>query len=282
MSDHLQDARQPFVRIDFGIMDRVPEFGPLALTVYAVLAMHANNDTGRCFPGRRAIAREAKMSERAVDGAIKALVAAGCISVTPRTTKTATGATVKTSNIYSLLTVSRKVGQDMPGGGAGGAPGVGQVVPQGGAGGAHRTSLNELAERELLKDIAPHVTARPLPSASESVTKPVKAKAPPAPRAPKPMYDAFKAAFPTAQPWEAQTFDTAATAEGLTVERWHAFMALPESRQDYPRYLTRKNATDRFIGWSRSTRRDPTREAGDNGASLAARNEAFLKAKGWA
>lgn len=167
MSDHLQDARQPFVRIDLGVMDRVPEFGPLALAVYAVLAMYANNSSARCFPGRKAIARDAKISERAVDGALKALVSAGCIRVEPRTMTTPTGATVKTSNVYTLLTVPRKGGQSLQGGGAGDAPGVGQVVPQGGAGGAHRTSLNEPASIELTSK-----ALKPLGAKAPGVRKP--------------------------------------------------------------------------------------------------------------
>jgi hypothetical protein len=133
--------------------------------------------------------------------------------------------------------------------------------------------------REGVKDIAPHVTARPSPSAPKPSSKP------PTVRAPRPMFDAFMAAFPKAPASLAGRFDAACSQAGLTLDRWHAFMADRKVRESYTDgFLTRNNAGDRFHAWAKTSaaRRDPTREAGDNGASLAARNEAFLKAKGWA
>ena len=164
MSDRIQDARQPFVRIDFGVMDRLPELGPLALAVYAVLGMHASAATSTCFPGRKKIAKEARVSERAVDAALKMLADAGCIAITPRYIETAGGGAVRTSNLYTILQVSR-VAQEMPQGGALYAPRVGQVMPQGGAGGAHRTRTIEPAPVQL-------ASSEPIVSRRRSVSQP--------------------------------------------------------------------------------------------------------------
>lgn len=133
-----------------------------------------------------------------------------------------------------------------------------------------------------VKDIAPHVTAQPSPSASVPAAKSTKA---PTVRAPRPMFDAFMAAFPKAPASLAGRFDAACSQAGLTLDRWHAFMADRKVRESYTDgFLTRNNAGDRFHAWAKTSaaRRDPTREAGDNGASLKARNDAYLKAQGWA
>lgn len=91
---------------------------------------------------------------------------------------------------------------------------------------------------------APHVAAR---GAAQRATSPSKSKAG---RQPKPLYDAFKAAFPAAHSSLAGRFDSTCVGRGFTVDLWHAFMATADARKDYLRgTLTMGNALNRFVAW---------------------------------
>lgn len=93
-----------------------------------------------------------------------------------------------------------------------------------------------------VKDIAPNVTAL-----GTARTAPSKSKAA---RPAKPLFDAFKAAFPNAHSSMAGKFDTTCTERGFTVDLWHAFMATADARRDYLRgALTMGNALNRFVAW---------------------------------
>lgn len=123
------------------------------------------------------------------------------------------------------------------------------------------------------------VGAEAPPSAPEPAPKPK------AQRPRRPMFDAIMEAWPDASVKVAGTFDSECTKKGLTVDRWHAFMAVPKSRNDYAEgFLTPGNAFRRFFAWSQTARRDPARAREDDplGLALKARNDAYLKAKGWA
>lgn len=97
---------------------------PTTKLVLIKLADNAN-DEGKCWPSNRHIAEHTELSERAVREHIKTLVLAGLVAIEERYTEG-----VRIPNVYYLqLRQSVGVGHHVPGGGAGGAPGVGQEVP---------------------------------------------------------------------------------------------------------------------------------------------------------
>lgn len=70
-------------------------------------------------------------------------------------------------------------------------------------------------------------------------------------RNPKPLFDAFKAAYPKATSGLAGQFDSECSKVGLTIEDWHAFMASTKAKQDYlDGFLTMGNALNRFNAWA--------------------------------
>lgn len=70
-------------------------------------------------------------------------------------------------------------------------------------------------------------------------------------RAPKPLFDAFKGAFPKASNKMAGQFDSECSKVGLSIEDWHAFMASTKAKQDYlDGFLTMGNALNRFNAWA--------------------------------
>lgn len=100
-------------------------------------------------------------------------------------------------------------------------------------------------------ETAPKTETPPTPASHGTTrTKTIAAVKPPSIRAQRPLFDAFMAAFPGAAASLAGKFDNACVKAGFTVDDWHAFMATPDARQDYPRFLTKGNALDRFTGWA--------------------------------
>lgn len=92
------------------------------------------------------------------------------------------------------------------------------------------------------KDLAPNVTALGTARAAPAKSK--------AARPAKPLFDAFRAAFPNAHSSMAGRFDATCTERGFTVDLWHAFMATADARRDYLRgALTMGNALNRFVAW---------------------------------
>lgn len=73
---------------------------PLALRVYAALALHANRTTGACWPSRRTIANEVRCSPDTVDRCLRELRGIGAIEVRPRVRDR-----VKQTNLYVVVQV---------------------------------------------------------------------------------------------------------------------------------------------------------------------------------
>lgn len=83
-------------------------------------------------------------------------------------------------------------------------------------------------------------------------------------RVPRPLFDAFKEAFPTAPDSVAGRFNSECSRLGYTMDQWRAWWALAETRDQRRRgFVTQNTALGRFSDWcldqSRAT--VPTREA---------------------
>lgn len=80
-----------------------------------------------------------------------------------------------------------------------------------------------------------------------------------APRAPRPLFDAFKASFPTAPDSVAGRFNKECDRLGYTVDQWRAFMTDRHTQgQVSGGFITRNNALDRFSQWCKDhVSRDP-------------------------
>ena len=85
------------------------------------------NDDGRCWPSLRWIVKHTELSERAIRDSIRRLEKLGLLFTVHRRDETGS---INLTNIYQLkIRENVPVGQVVPQGGAGGAPGVGQDVP---------------------------------------------------------------------------------------------------------------------------------------------------------
>ena len=73
-----------FVIIPANVMSKLPDIGPNALAVYAVLAECRNEVTKACFPSRATIIARTSISRASVDRAILNLKRVGLIAVTRR------------------------------------------------------------------------------------------------------------------------------------------------------------------------------------------------------
>jgi hypothetical protein len=98
------------VRSDVGPFAMVPEWlidtpglTPSAFMVYAVLALHADRNTGRAHPSRTKIAERIGASKATVDRALKLLSDIGAIEITPRfAAPSEDGTRRQTSNDYRI------------------------------------------------------------------------------------------------------------------------------------------------------------------------------------
>lgn len=76
-----------------------------------LLASHADNKTGTCFPAQTTLAAECGMSVRAVRYNLKVLEDAGLIDIQSRVVETASGTRVKMTNIYRVKNMPKFVGE---------------------------------------------------------------------------------------------------------------------------------------------------------------------------
>jgi DNA-binding transcriptional ArsR family regulator len=77
-----------------------------AQCVYFYLCTCADKD-GFCFPGREKIHRETGLALSTISRSIKELKAKGLIDFAPRFQKTKSGTSRQTSNLYTILDLSR-------------------------------------------------------------------------------------------------------------------------------------------------------------------------------
>lgn len=77
-----------------------------AQCVYFYLCKCADKD-GSCFPGREKIHRETGLALSTISRAIKELKIKSLIDFTPRFQKTKSGTSRQTSNLYTILDLSR-------------------------------------------------------------------------------------------------------------------------------------------------------------------------------
>ncbi len=141
-----RDHREPgHFWADNEILDDYFTFiGPYAFAVYMLLGRWANNGTGQCDRSIEEMARKLNFSVNTVKKALKTLVDATLITITPRSKQTLNGKAVHYTSIYTLLTIKgRSVGDnkitDKVGhtvtqvGGSFLDPGVGHHLTQGGS-----------------------------------------------------------------------------------------------------------------------------------------------------
>ncbi|MBN2475658.1 MAG: helix-turn-helix domain-containing protein [Pirellulales bacterium] len=70
----------PYARVEYAVIESLPQIGPPAYAVYGVLARHADR-YGRCHPGIDRIARMAGIGRRTAQRAVATLAAAGLVEV---------------------------------------------------------------------------------------------------------------------------------------------------------------------------------------------------------
>lgn len=84
MADNVIDrTQQPFTIVSNEVIKSDKLTKPVELAVYVVIKMHAGNKTNQSYLKVDTIAEEVHSSDRTVRYAIKALVSAGYLKVTP-------------------------------------------------------------------------------------------------------------------------------------------------------------------------------------------------------
>lgn len=104
MTDKVRERRPGHFWADNEIIDEyLPKIGANGLAVYMVLARYANNESGKCFPSIKEIAKGLGISARSVQYTLRKLKTVGLISIEARTSKSGG----QSSNLYTLLPIEK-------------------------------------------------------------------------------------------------------------------------------------------------------------------------------
>lgn len=206
----------------------VAELGPAQAVLYGRIWRYCQGG-GTCYASLDTLAKECGVSRPTVCRWIGDLVDTGYIT---RQSGQAAGRT-------SVLVTTRKWV----------AGGVSEV-DQGGGSILDRGADQILTTKRRLEDKSKDRIASP--RSAQPKTKG-------APRAPRPLFDAFKASFPTAPDSVAGRFNKECDRLGYTVDQWRVFMTDRHTQgQVSGGFITRNNALDRFSQWCKDhVSRDP-------------------------